>query len=134
MQKAISQFAVLLLLPLLYPAPLLAGDLQKETNEIVLIEILEAPGGEADKALACKRLAIYGTPRAVPALATLLPNPELSSWARIALEAIPDATAGKALQEGTKRVQGMQLIGVINSLGVRREASAVTDLLRLMTL
>jgi HEAT repeat protein len=124
----------ILLLSLAVPsaALLTAADLQKETSEDALIAVLESQGVPEDKALACKRLAIYGTSRAVPVLATLLPNPELSSWARIALEAIPDEAAGRALQEATTQVQGKQLVGVVNSLAVRKEAAAVNDLIRLM--
>ena len=53
----------------------------------------------AEKALACKQLAIYGAKDAVPALAPLLSDPELASWARIALEAIPGPAADAALRE-----------------------------------
>ena len=63
--------------------------------------------------------------KAVPALAALLPDPELTSWARIALEAIPDPAADAALRDAMGKVEGMTLIGVINSIGVRRDANAV---------
>ncbi|MEI7730644.1 MAG: HEAT repeat domain-containing protein [Verrucomicrobiota bacterium] len=93
-----------------------------------LIAVLKSDAPSADKALVCKQLAIYGGPEAVPALAPLLSNPELSSWARIALEAIPDAAADAALRDALTRVQGRQLVGVINTIGVRRDAQAISGL------
>jgi HEAT repeat protein len=71
---------------------------------------------------------LCGDREAVPALAKLLTDAELASWARIALEAIPDPAADAALRNALDKTQGRLSIGVINSLGVRRDAKAV-DLL-----
>ena len=59
-----------------------------------LIETLRT-GTAAEKALACKALAVYGDKEAVPALASLLTDGQLNSWARIALEAIDDPAAAR---------------------------------------
>ena len=83
-------------------------------------------GGE--KAIACKNLAIYGSDVAVPDLAQLLPDPQLSSWARIALEAIPGEAADEALRTAAGTLEGRLLIGTINSIGVRRDGQAVESL------
>ena len=96
------------------------------------LEIIQSDTPAEDKAIPCKILAIYGGPEAVPALAALLPDPELCSWARIALESIPGPEADKALRNALGKVQGRQLIGVVNSLGVRRDAKAVDALADLM--
>lgn len=96
-------------------------------TEKQLLETLHS-GAPADKAIACKQLAIYGSKAAVPELAKLLPNKELSSWARIALEAIPDPSVDAALIEATKAVKGELLVGTINSIGVRRSADAIDAL------
>jgi len=96
------------------------------------LEIIQSDAPAEDKAIPCKILAIYGGPEAVPALAALLPDPELSSWARIALESIPGPEADEALRNALGKVQGRQLIGVVNSLGVRRDAKAVDALADLM--
>ena len=64
----------------------------------------------------------------MPALAALLADEELASWARIALEAIPGPEADEALREAMGKVEGRLLIGVINSIGVRRDAEAVDGL------
>jgi HEAT repeat protein len=97
-------------------------------KEQSLIRVLQSDAPAAQKAITCKKLAIYGTKDAVPALAALLPDKDLASWARIALEAIPDAAAGDALREAMGKLQGRLLVGVINSLGVRRDAKATGEL------
>jgi hypothetical protein len=71
-------------------------------KEQKLIAVLQSDAAPQEKAIACKRLAVYGTKDAVPALAALLSNEQLASWARIALEAIPDP-AGDALDEVWQR-------------------------------
>ena len=95
--------------------------------EAELIAILQGDGPEADKALACKFAAVNGSPAAVPAVAPLLKNPRLASWARIALEAIPGDEAAAALREATGTLDGRLLTGVITSLGVRGDAAAVSQ-------
>ena len=98
-------------------------------GEAQLLGVLRS-GAQAEKALACKQLAIYGTKDAVPALAPLLMDKELASWARIALEAIPGPAADDALRDAMGKVQGRLLIGVINSVAVRRDAKAVDALVQ----
>lgn len=93
-----------------------------------LIGVLQSDAAGGEKALACKQLAIYGTADAVPALAALLSNPELSSWARIGLEAIPGPATDEALRQALGTLDGRLLVGVINSIGVRRDAKAVDGL------
>src|ERR1039458_8946390 len=95
-----------------------------------LIHVLESNAPPAEKAITCKQLAIYGNKDAVPALAPLLSDPHLASWARIALEAIPDPAATAALRRAMGRLQGKLLIGVINSIGVRRDPEAVSGLVK----
>ncbi len=97
-------------------------------KENELLEVLRSEAADADKAIACKGLAIYGSAAAVPDLAKLLPDPQLSSWARIALEAIPGEASNGALREAAGSLEGRLLIGMINSIGVRQDAKAV-DLL-----
>src|SRR5881409_775826 len=93
-------------------------DKEKERK---LIAILKSQAPPQEKAIPCKQLAIYGTKDAVPALARLLSDPELASWARIALEAIPDPSADAALRKAMGKVKGKLLVGVINSLGNRQD-------------
>jgi len=109
-------------------AAMVAAPARAAEQQSQLIAVLESDAPPAEKAITCKRLAIYGDKQAVDALAALLPNRELASWARIALEAIPDAEAGEALCEAMDDLDGRLLVGVINSIGVRREAKAVDQL------
>ena len=82
-----------------------------------------------EKAKACQRLAVIGTKDAIPALAALLPDEKLNLYARFALEAIPDPAVDDALREAAAKLQGRQLVGVINSIGKRKDAK-VLDLLK----
>ncbi len=104
-------------------APLAADD-SEAAREKELIGILQS-GQPAEKAIACKQLAIHGGKDACPALAKLLADGQLASWARIALEAIPDPAADEALRKASESLQGRLLVGTINSRGVRRSAGAV---------
>ena len=88
------------------------------------LAILRSDSPKADKAIACKKLAIDGSAASVPDLAKLLSDPELASWTRIALEAIPGTEADEALRKATESLDGVLLVGVINSIGVRRDAAA----------
>jgi len=101
-----------------------------EERQRKLIGALQSDAPPQDKAITCKQLAIYGTRDAVPALGALLPDERLASWARIALEAIPDAAADEALRQAMGKLQGKLLVGVINSIGTRRDAKAVDGLVQ----
>ena len=95
-----------------------------------LIAVLQSDAPKSEKAITCKRLAIYGTEQSVPALASLLADKELASWARIALEAIPGPAAEAALRNALGKLEGRLLIGVINSVSVRRDVYAVDTLVQ----
>jgi HEAT repeat protein len=105
-------------------APAATGNSRAE-KQGELLRVLQSDVSPGDKAITCKRLAIYGTKDAVPALAALLSDENLASWARTALEAIPDPAADEALREAVGKLHGRLLIGTINSIGVRRDAEAV---------
>lgn len=88
-------------------------------------------GSSADlheKARACQEIGVYGGAEAVPALAALLNHEHLADYARSGLEGIKDPSAGLALRQALGTANGRQLSGVVNSLGVRRESAAVSDL------
>ena len=93
-----------------------------------LVAILASDADLHAKAVACQQLAITGGPDAVPALAALLGDEKLADYARTALEIIADRAAGDALKKSLPALKGPLLAGAIDSLGVRREASAVPDL------
>ena len=121
--------ALLAALISLVGASFLAADdaIASKEKEQKLIEVLRS-GPPAEKAAACKHLAVHGTAQAVPELGKLLADEQLASWARIALEAIPDPAADEALRKGEQMLAGRLLVGTINSIGVRRDAGAVEPL------
>lgn len=111
----------------LTPAALQAGEGSADKARRAM-GVLQSDSSAADKAMACKHLAIYGTPEAVPLLAPLLLDAQLESWARIALEVIPGPAADEALRNALPSVQGPSLVGIINSIGVRGDTRAVPAL------
>jgi hypothetical protein len=62
----------------------------------------------------------------------LLTDEKLSHMARYALERIPDAAAVKAMRDALPKVKGKLKVGVINSLGVRRDAASTAALTALL--
>ncbi len=105
-----------------------AADGEGAAKEKELIEKLRSDSPAAEKAIACKHLAVYGSRDAVPELARLLPDERLASWSRIALEAIPGPEADEALRKAIGSLKGRLLVGTINSIGVRRDQKAVEPL------
>jgi HEAT repeat protein len=80
----------------------------------------------------CRKLAMVGTAAAVPSLAALLVKKENSHMARFALERIPASEAAQALRDALPKVSGRVKIGVISSLGARRDTAAVPTLAGLL--
>jgi HEAT repeat protein len=112
---------------------------QNDAKEIMskkpaeLAEILKNPNSTIfEKAKACQRLAVVGTKDAVPALAALLPDEKMNEYARFGLEGIPDPAADEALRDAAGRLHGRPLVGVIDSIGQRRDAKAVKLLSKLI--
>lgn len=102
-----------------------ATALVAQQSEQDLLAVLRSDAPKGEKAITCKKLAVYGSEASVSELAKLLPDPELSSWSRIALEAIPGSASKAALRDAASKVEGRTLIGVLNSIGVLRDGEAV---------
>lgn len=96
-----------------------------------LIAVLQSDAALHERARACQQLAILGTADAVPALAALLADEKLGQYVRDVLESMPDPLAGAALREALDRLDGKALVGVVSSLGARRDPQAVEALTRL---
>lgn len=92
------------------------------------IAVLKSDAGHKEKADACRQLGVVGTKEAVPVLAGLLGDEKLSHMARYGLEPIPDPAVDEALRAALDKLSGLPLVGVIGSVGVRRDAAAVTQL------
>ncbi len=91
----------------------------------------DANASFAGKQEACRFLLQIGSSRCVPALAKMLSDARLGNAARYALERNADPAAGAALRNALVRVEGPALVGVINSVGVRRDHVAVARLKQL---
>lgn len=97
-----------------------------------LVAILQDSGASVyARAKACQRLAVVGGKTAVPALAPLLADPQLSVYARFALEPMPGPEADGALRGALGKLKGNLLAGVVNSIGQRRDAKAIYALEKL---
>ena len=110
----------------------LARAAQPDTEQ-QLIGVLQSSATPAEKDAACARLKLVGTARCVPALAALLTDEQLSHSARYALEPMTFKEAGRALLDALSKTTGGTRLGIIDSLGVRRETSAVAPVARLLT-
>ena len=97
-----------------------------------LVAALATPASRAAKDFACRQLSVVGTSKSVPALAALLPDPDISHMARFALERIPDTRAAAALRNALSKTQGKTRMGIINSLGTLADAKAVGALAELV--
>ena len=85
-----------------------------------------------DKAKACQQLAVIGTKDAVPVLAKLLADEQLAHYARFALEPLPDPTVDETLRASLDQLKGGLLVGVTNSIGMRRDVQAIDPLKALL--
>ncbi len=115
-------------------ASALAQDVPPPSKELEakLIAVLKSDAPLKEKADACRELSLVGTKAAVAPLAALLGEEKLSHLARYGLEPIPDPAVDEALRDALPKLKGRPLVGVIGSLGVRRDAKAVGPLAGLL--
>jgi HEAT repeat protein len=102
-------------------------------DEAQLLGVLKSNASIEEKSAACRQLARVATKEAVPTLATLLGDEKLSHMARYAMEAIPDSSVDAALRDAMGKLKGRPLMGVVGSLGVRRDAKAVEAMAKLLS-
>ena len=101
-------------------------------SESELIAVLQSDAPQKEKVDACRELGRIGSKDAVPALAALLSDEKLSHMARYGLEPNPDPAVDEALRDALGKLTGLPLVGVIGSLGVRRDAKAVGQLAKML--
>jgi hypothetical protein len=106
-----------------------AAGKQLETR---LVELLKADPPQAAKDYLCRQLSLVGSAACVPAVASLLTDERMSHMARYALERISDDAAVAALREAMPKLEGDLKVGVINSLGVRRDTESTATLIGLL--
>ena len=102
-------------------------------DEPKLVAILKDPHSTVfQKAIACKKLSIVGGKDAIPLMAALLNDPHLACYARFGMEPNPDPSVDAAFRAALPKLTGKLQIGVINSIGVRKDAKAVDALKKLL--
>jgi hypothetical protein len=98
-----------------------------------LVAMVKDPSSTVfQKAIACKKLAFVGGKDAVQPMAALLSHPQLSCYARFGLEPNPDSSVDDALRAALPKLSGNLKIGVVTTIGVRRDAKAIDALTKLM--
>ncbi|MGD0093266.1 MAG: HEAT repeat domain-containing protein [Planctomycetota bacterium] len=101
-------------------------------REAKALAVLKSNAEVLQKTDACRELALVGTAEAVPALAALLSDEKLSGAARFGLEQIGGTAVDEALRTALGNLKGTQQVGVIDSLGARRDSKAVDALAGLL--
>jgi len=101
--------------------------------EKALLGVLESDAKRAGKQFICRELSIIGTEQSVPTLAKMLTGEETSDMARYALERIPGSAVDDALRGALSSAKGNARVGIINSLGQRRDKNAVRSLSRFVS-
>jgi len=125
---------VVLVIALLFASDIrsFAQTVPPKEHEAKLIAVLKSDASHKEKADACRQLAFIGTKDAVSPLAALLGDGKLSHMARYALEPIPDPSVDEVLRDVLGKLKGGPLVGVIGSIGVRRDAQAVPALRKVL--
>ena len=100
--------------------------------EKALLDVLDSDAKRAGKQFVCRELSIIGTEQSVPTLTKMLAGEETSDMARYALERIPGSAVDEALRGSLRKARGNARIGIINSLGQRRDKGAVRNLRRIL--
>jgi len=100
------------------------SDAARGDLETRLLAVLGGKATRAAKQFCCRGLAMIGTPKSLPTLQPLLADKDLSHMARYALERIPGQAVSKALRDAAGTLTGPLQIGMINSLGARRDTES----------
>jgi len=104
----------------------------KQDEPKLIATLQNASASQKDKVDACRQLAIIGGKDSIAPLTALLGDEKLSHNARYALERNPDPAVDDALRDALGKVKGGPLVGVITSVGVRRDAKALPALAELL--
>jgi hypothetical protein len=114
------------------PAEFNADAIMKLDQPKLLAILADSSSTFFQKAIACKRLAVIGKRESIAPLAALLGDARLGHYARIGLEPNPDPAVDEALRNALPKLKGRVLMGVIHSIGVRKDLRAVDALGKLM--
>jgi len=130
-----SRIHIILIIALLLAgaARLSAQTVPPKADEGKLIAVIKSSDAtHKEKVDACRGLALIATEKSIAPLVSLLGDEKLSHMARYALETIKDPAVDKAFRDALGKLKGMPLVGVIGSIGVRRDARAVKPLANIL--
>jgi len=130
-----SRIHIILIIALLLSgvARLSAQTVPPKTDEGKLIAVIKSSDStHKAKVDACRGLALIATDKSIAPLVALLGDDKLSHMARYALETIKDPAVDEAFRDALGKLKGMPLVGVIGSIGVRRDAQAVKPLANIL--
>jgi len=99
----------------------------REIERLFLV-FLRSDATLASKQFVCHNLSILGSEQSIPTLSAMLIEPETSDMSQYALERIPGLAVNEALRNALHKTAGKARIGIINTLGVRRDNAAVGEL------
>ena len=130
-----SRIHIILIIALLLSgaARLSAQTVPPKADEGKLIAVLKS--GDAthkEKVDACRGLALIATEKSIAPLVALLGDEKFSHMARYALETIKDPAVDEAFRDALGKLKGRPLVGVIGSIGVRRDSKAVKPLANIL--
>lgn len=101
---------------------------RKETEQKLVGALMNKDATFAGKQFICRQLRLIGSDVSVPVLAQMLVDDKTSDIARYALEPIEGALVDKTLLDAIDKTSGKTRAGIINSIGVRADAKAVSKL------
>jgi HEAT repeat protein len=119
-------------------APLLAVDAEirkvagmperQAKLEAALVEVLKSDAPAAAKRGVCKSLSLIATDQSLPTLIPMLRDTATSDMARYVVERMTSPAADAALRESFREARGRLAVGIVNSIGNRRDARALNVL------
>lgn len=99
-----------------------------ELEKRLLGVLAEEKCTQAARDFVCRMLALTGSASCAAALGPLLRDSRTADMARLVLEPIPGAAVDAALRDALPELRGSALLGLIGTLGIRRNATALPAL------
>jgi len=133
MLKSKKNLILLIAFVVFAAGPLFGQTVAEAGSEGKLIAVLKSDdASQKEKTDACRQLAVIGGKDSIAPLAALLSDEKLSHMARYGLEPNPNPAVDEAFRDALGKLKGRPLVGVIGSIGVRRDAKAVPALAKLL--
>lgn len=105
---------------------------RRQALEKRLATVVSGDATFAAKEFACRKLSLIGSAECVPAVAGLLADKQLSHMARFVLGRVRDPAAAAAMRDAMQDAPSEVKVGIINSLGARRDREATAALMQVL--